>query len=71
MSTKEFQTLTILNISERIFGFQKEEEEKIPYSLERIKMALLHRFLRLNDEVNRKNSAKIFFFNFEIFINLA
>ena len=70
MSTKEFQTLTKLNISERIFGFQKEEE-KIPYSLERIKMALLHRFLRLNDEVNRKNSAKIFFFNFEIFINLA
>ena len=70
MSTKEFQTLTKLNISERIFGFQKEEE-KIPFSLERIKMALLHRFLRLNDEVNRKNSAKIFFFNFEIFINLA
>ena len=61
MSTKEFQTLTKLNISERIFGFQKEEE-KIPYSLERIKMALLHRFLRLNDEVCRKNSAKIFFF---------
>ena len=61
MLTKEFQTLTKLNISERIFGFQKEEEEKIPYSLERIKMALLHRFLRLNDEVCRKNSANFFF----------
>ena len=61
MSAKEFQTLTILNISERIFGFQKEEEEKIPYSLERIKMALLHRFLRLNDEVCRKILQKYFF----------